>query len=524
MIKKTSNKKPGMKLQILLFVILNSIFFCNYATAQSSLQTPVNLGMGGGGTAYLDSYQANFVNPANLMLNRSERPSVSVGILSTLGVSTGGSLVNIDVYNRYLTRGLTIRDDVANNMLDEWFGRDLDRFRSVDMDIGYIPAGTAIRTKSWAVSAALRNRIMADVEMNRGSAELIMHGLNPSIFGEGRPVNLNFETFGFSELSFGFATILSGREESSGNGNRVIYAGIAPKILFGHHVSGFNLDSRLTVQEAGDQQYAGIMHDFTYTMEAAGRLADQLNEYYIERRVEDNPVKPGDFIDLQSADFYGIQSTGFGLDIGATLEMQLDDSFLDLPLFRGEKTLRAGLSLTDIGVIRFGDRSGVFTANGLVDWRGSNFDQDVIDREFDGSSEDYFESVLVDSIGSDIYGNFSPEQDASVSRSLPASVNFGMHLAAGRLGLAFDTGKGFNDRGINSRRVYASFGAEYKVFGFWPIRTGIRTGGYSSNSIHVGTGLEFKNFEFSVAASTVPRSKRYGSGAGAAWSGFIFHF
>ncbi len=522
--KKINKKNHEMKLQILLFAILNFIFFCDYAEAQSSLQTPVNLGMGGGGTAYIDSYQANFVNPANLMLNGAERPSVSVGILGTFGVSSGGSLVNIDVYNRYLTQGLTIRDDVANDMLDEWFGRDLDRFRSVDLDIGYIPAGTAVRTNSWAVSAALRNRVLADIEMNRGSAELIMLGLNSSTFGEGKPVNLNFETVAFSELSFGFATILAGRQESSARSNRVLYAGIAPKILFGHHASGFNLDSRLTVQEAADQQSAGIMHDFTYTMEASGQLADQLNEYYMERRVGGNPVKSGDFIDLQPADFYGIQSIGFGLDIGATLEMKLDESFLDLPLLRGEKTLRAGLSLTDIGVIQFGSRSGVFSANGLVDWQGSNFDQDLIDSEFNGSSEDYFESVLVDSIGSDIYGNFSPQQGASVSRNLPASVNLGMHLAVGRLGLAFDTGKGFNDRGINSRRMYAAFGAEYKFFGFWPIRTGIRTGGYSSNSIHVGTGLEFKNFEFTVAASTVPRSRRYGSGAGAAWSGFIFHF
>lgn len=512
----------------LCMLLLTGFFFIttevHNISAQSRLHSPVNHALGGGGTAYIDSYQANFINPANLLLN-NRRPSFSIGLLGSTGGSLGGSIVNVDAYNNYLTTGLVIRDETARIMLDQWFGNDPDNFRSFDIEIDHIPLGVSYRNETWAAALAIRSRAMTDVEVNRGAAELFLHGLDSNFFGDGRPVSANIESLIFSEVSFGFAMLATGLKNRLGLGeNASLYIGAAPKILLSQSASRLAFDSFLQVDPAGSDHNARIYHDFNYLLEATGKTAEQLEQYYNDRRVAGDDVSLEDYMDPAANDFYGLQAAGIGIDLGATVEMNAEHIVPDAGIFRGEKKLRLAFSLTDLGVVRFGKRSSVFSASGIVDWQGFEHDREVIDRDFDGDTGAYYESVLIDTIGTDIYGDFTPRPGEVVSRSLPASLHLGAHLMAGRFGLMMDVGKGFNNRGINSRRLYVALGTEYRLFGIWPIRLGAKTGGFSSTSIHAGTGLEFRNFEFSLGASTVPRSSRYGSAAGMAWSGLVLHF
>lgn len=511
---------------VAVLLVLGQLMSFDCLQAQSRLHTPVNHGLGGGGTAYIDSYQANFINPANLMLNKERKPAYSIGFFGNTSATVGGSMANIEVYNNYLTTGQTIKDQVAANMLDDWFGSEPGNVRSIDFEANHIPLGVAYRSESWAGGVAVRNRALMDVDVNRGAAELFFFGLDSSVFGQERPVNMNVESLLLTEVSFGYAMELPELAQSIGLSKSTrVYIGAAPKLLLSHSATKFQVDSRLLVQSAGEEQNARIYHNFSYRAETVGDLTEQLRAYHYDRRILGMDVEPGDYLEPPASDLYGIKAVGFGIDLGATVEIDLESRHLpDLKIFRGEQKLRLALSFTDVGVARFGNRSGVFTASGIVDWQGFEHDQDLIDREFDGDQGAYYESVLVDSIGSDIYGNFSPVSGATVTRRLPASVNAGAHLMTGRFGVMLDVGKGFNNRGINSRRVYAALGSEYRFFGIWPVRMGLKTGGFSSTSVHFGTGLEFRNFEFSLSAATVPRSGRYGSGAGFAWSGFVLHF
>jgi hypothetical protein len=508
-----------ISLQLLL---LTGFFFLaavtDTASAQARLHSPVNQALGGGGTAYIDSYQASFINPANLLLNNQQRPSFSIGLLGSTGLTLGGSIINIDAYNNYLTSGHVIRTETANNMLNQWFGENDGNIRSFDVAFDHIPVGVAYRSETWAMALAARSRVMTDVEVNKGMAELVFHGLDSNIFGNGKPVSVNMESLVFSELSLGLALKANSLKNSLGLSEDVnIYIGAAPKILLSHNASKLNFNSVLQVESASNEQNARIYHDFSYRLEATGETAIQLEQYHHDRNTAGTEIKLEDYLDPPARDFYEFQAVGMGIDLGATIEM-------NTALFQRENTLRLAISLTDLGVVRFDDRSGVFSASGIIDWHGFDHDSEVINQEFDGDSGAYYESVLIDSIGTDTYGNFTPQQGETISRSLPTSIHAGAHFVTGRFGLMMDMGKGFNNRGINSRRLYVALGTEYRLFGFLPIRLGAKTGGFSSMSVHAGTGLEFKNLEFSLSASTVPKSGSYGSAAGVAWSGLVLHF
>ena len=44
------------------------IIISGYSVSAQTILTPRTVGMGGGGTAFLTGYSANFLNPANLMI------------------------------------------------------------------------------------------------------------------------------------------------------------------------------------------------------------------------------------------------------------------------------------------------------------------------------------------------------------------------------------------------------------------------------------------------------------------------
>ena len=110
--------------------------------AQSRHYNSQTLGMGNGGTAFIDGYNANFLNPANLMINNSGRkPKTELGLFGGLGIQTSGSLLNLDVYDEYLTNNLIIEGTVRENMLDDWFGSDVKARHNIDFNLDMVPLG-----------------------------------------------------------------------------------------------------------------------------------------------------------------------------------------------------------------------------------------------------------------------------------------------------------------------------------------------------------------------------------------------
>lgn len=491
--------------------------------AQSRHVSATSLGLGGGGTAYLNSYHANFVNPANLMLQNDTENNFTVGLLGGISSSGGGGLANIAVYNKYFTKGLTVTDQIASDALDKWFGTNPNKMQKAGLQLDFIPIGISTRGEDWSASLALRTRTLTYVGMNRGLAELGIYGLDGDIFSSGRPVNMSAEAMTFAEISAGYSMKILTMPNLFGIFENIkIFAGAAPKLLLGTNYSRMNFNSTLRIQRR-DDYIEELRHNFAYSIETTGEVTKQLNEYYNDRQDSSQDPRLGDYVEPAASDFYEVKGSGFGLDLGVTAQMDFD-----LPVvgsaFSGPERLRVGLSLTDLGSITFDKQFGRFMADDQLVWDGFKIDQERIDNEFNGDEGEYYNHVLADSIGKGVYGGFEPAEDQSVSKSLPSMLNFGAQLTLNKLSVSMDLGTGFVERGINSKRVSLATGIEYKLLGFLPLRVGMRTGGYSSTSYSAGIGLAFNSFEFSVAASSVPNSSSNGTNVGAAWSGLVFRF
>lgn len=499
--------------KICLSLLLSLVPLC--VQSQSILQTPRNHGLGGGGTAYLGGYHANFVNPANLMLP-GERPYTLRFGLASASASAGGPLANIPTYNRYLTRGLTVNAEMAAEMLDEWFGNDESAAMGYSADA--VAFGGSYRSEMWAASLAVRNRVLGNLSMSRGTAEAFFRLLDPAVFRNGEAVDWAVDNVAFTEVSFGYARQMW----ASADGAARLHFGVAPKLLLAHNADRVQFASTLTVGEETGDQPGFVRHEFAYSVQSTGETANGLARFRYENSRPDSDAKLFDYVDPAMAQLGTVKAGGVGLDAGLSLQIQMQPAADGV--FAGTRSLSLGISATDLGGFNLGDAARQYGKTGSILYEGFRFDRAAIDRDFDGDSQAYFEAFLEDSVGLGNYLDFEPEKATGTSRSLPGSINVGSYYQAGPLGLAADVGKGLNGRGVNSTAPYMALGAQYRFGGFLPFRIGVHAGGPASASFHFGTGVELANFEFSLSVSSTGRHVPGGSSLGAAMSGLIFQF
>ncbi|MFV1885108.1 MAG: DUF5723 family protein [Balneola sp.] len=504
-----------MKNLKLIFTICFSLSAATLV-AQSRYYNTTTLGMGGGGTAFIDGYHANFLNPANLMVNNTSRkPQRSLGLVGGLGFRAGGTFLNLDVYDQYFTKGLTIEGQTRVDMLNDWFGEDQNNTRDLALSLNVIPFGFSNRGNNMSFSLATRVRTIQDLTVNKGFMELAFYGFDSQQFGSEVPVNFNTRTLSFAEISVGYAMKLplplSGIVEMLPFINGInIYAGIAPKYIVGIQSTEMDFISGLTVNPVSGTSSGGITHDFEYSLYTYGDLSQQLSDYAAAREL-DPDAELDQFLDYDGSDA-GTLGSGFGVDLGVTAE--LDVSLPALGFLGKRQILRVAMSITDLGSVNYDSNPTRITASGLV-----NIDGNIGDK----SPGDYF-SDLGDSLSNDVYGGFTSESASARKYELPGMYNFGAALTLGKLTTTLDYGFGFNDIGTNSKRSALTLGAEYRFLNFIPVRVGTRMGGYSGAAYSAGFGLDLRFFEFTFAASTVANSANNGSSAAVAWSGLVFRF
>jgi hypothetical protein len=497
-----------MKKYISIIIVIFGL--TSAAIAQSRYYSSQSLGMGGGGTAYAGGYHANFINPANLML-KTHRAKNTLGFLN-IGFKAGGSLVNVATYNKYLTSGQLIAGNTRTDMLNDWFGASASNSRNVAADISIAPFGFSHRGSNQAFSLASRVRINQDMSVNKGMAELIFYGLDADKFSSPTPINFSSNTVAFAEISVGYARHIMNLPDLFFAKDIKLYAGIAPKYLYGVQTANVDFASTIQMTRGSQNEPFTINHQFAYSMQTVGTLSQQLQDYS-RAHSQNSEAEFGDYVDYSGDDLGGAQGTGFGVDLGATLEM--DISNVPIPLFiTKEKTLRLSMSLTDLGKLTYDNTPSSIYADGDFKYVGAE----------DGDSFDSFFDDLADSLQNDVYGNFNSKETDGITYSLPSMYNIGASLEMGHLLLALDYGVGFNSNGINSKRSVLNLGAQYRLLGFIPLRVGTRIGGYSSTAYSAGIGLDFNFLEFTVGASTVNNSENNGSSAGVAWSGITIRF
>lgn len=502
--------------KLLVLTIFALLFTSAEVFSQSRHYNSMSLGMGGGGTAIVDGYHANFINPANLMINPTrKRPKRNVGILGGIGLRAGGTLINIDVYNEYLTKGLTIEGQVAEDMLTDWFGADVENTRDFSTTANIIPFGFSNRGKKSAISVATRIRVTEKMTVNRGLAELGVYGIDPNKFGSRTPVNFDLGTIAFTEVSVGYARQILSLPNLLFAKDVKLYAGIAPKYLIGVQYMNLDFNSDLLMEQStvnGEQVTTRILQNFNYRLDAVGALAQDLRAF--ERANEqDEDAKLDDYL-VSESEYADVNATGWGFDMGATLEMDISGVPIIDSFFGKKKTLRVSMSLTDLGSMTFDKTPVSIFADGQFDYSGAGNDDEP---------GDYFEE-LADSLMNDVYGDFDSEETTGYKYELPAMYNFGASLVMGKLTTTLDYGVGFNEKGNNSKRSSMNLGVEYRLLGFIPIRGGTRVGGYSSQAYSAGIGIDLNFLEFSVAGSFVGNNTENGGSVAAAWSGLVLRF
>jgi hypothetical protein len=510
---KTSNN-----FLILILVLLFSSL--NIAEAQHRYENAVSIGMGGTGTTFIGDYNANFINPANLMLrDRSKGVVISFGDLSG---GIGGPLVDINTYNRFLTNDLILDRALQSDMLDSWVGSSNDpgKIHYGGVQFAVVPFAASARLENHAFSAAFRARFLAKSGVSRGFMEVGFGGFDSETFSESREVNANMSLTAFSELSFGYATLLY--ETSKGPFLELpfrLYAGVAPKILMGATTTNFSIKSDLLV--SGDSL---IVHNFDYALSTFGNFSDNLDRYLSDRQSMDEFPSLSDYLDAPD-DIVGVNATGFGIDIGLTAEIDLPfNSFQGSFFGAGKRFIRVAMSVSDIGSMSFKSNAAVFRNQNQLRWGGLFIDQDRLRDEYDSNLGDYFTEVLTDSIGNDLYLNFQKESRDKISASLPAQFNFGMQLTAGKFTTVLDLSSGFNNEGVNSKLMALGFGVEYLLGGVVPLRTGFNTGGRNAASWTFGTGLQTRHYDFNIGVMFVGNSQSSGAWLAAGLSAFTFRF
>lgn len=496
---------------LLLFALM-AVMPASALFAQSRHYSSQSLAMGSGGTAYVTGFNANFINPANLMLDTYKAKN-TFGVMG-IGFKAGGDLANVAVYNKYLTTGELIAGETRVNMLNEWFGENSDNVRELSSTFSMSPIGLSHRGRKQAFSLASRVRLTQDFSINKGLAELVTYGLDGDVFSTPTPIDFNHRMVAFGEISLGYAMEFDFIKipDLPFAKNIQLFVGAAPKYLYGGYTTNLDFNSTLQIERATQNNPFTVTHTFNYNLQTIGELSNQLQAYEAAYNLDKN-AKFGDYVDYEGDDLGEAQATGWGLDMGATLQM--DVSSLPIPLFAGKKKiLRVSMSVTDLGSLSFDQDASNVYANGEFSYVGAQ-DGDQVGDFFDN---------LGDSLQSDVYGNFDAEIIGSVDYNLPSMYNFGASLEMGKLLLAMDYGIGFNNNGINSDRSVMNLGAQYRLLGFIPLRVGTRIGGYSSASYSAGFGLDFSFLEFTVGASTVANSTKHGTAAGVAWSGLYFRF
>ncbi|MCH8557627.1 MAG: DUF5723 family protein [Balneolia bacterium] len=483
------------------------------AKAQSFHDHPVTISMAGSGSLGVNGYDALHLNPATIF-SYSDRHRLSFSI-PAVSFGGGGQLVNISVYNEYLTRGRILNSEKQAEMLGKWFPNGGNQKEYGAFQTGITTLGISYRYGNHAFAAGHRFRAYGSAGVSKGVFEAAFGGLDDQLFADPQRLDMRTSVMVLSEFSAGWAGQVYYDEDSPIFGLPLrIRAGASPKLIVAY--GSFDFDIQSTLKVSGDSL---VVHQFNYSVLTHGELANNLQQYAFDRDAASDGVNPS-LSDYTGDSFDNLGSPagyGFGLSFGAVADITLPQHFLDNAFFgRGSKQLEVGFALSDMGRTVISRESGRVAHSGELRWRGLAIDNDWIDNEFDGNIEDYIDFVLNDSLGTSKYLGYGIDRD-SYTVSLPGYGSLSGTLRAPNADISLDLQKGFNNEGINSRVLRIGTGIEYRPLYFLPLRTGFAFGGKNGFIAGFGTGLNFRHFQLDLGTSFSPATERRG-----AWAAFSF--
>lgn len=481
--------------------------------------TAENLALGGGGTAYLTGFEANFINPANLMI-RSRETNFHFGLGNAAyfhgpvlpADNLSGQFDNFrDLFKTYQPGATPV---VAGHQA-EILARNYKNNRLIaehQQRFDILLGGIKWQREDKTFSIAARSRIATRIETGRGWYDAVFIEKDTTFV---RDMTLVQESQSLHEFSFGYAQNF---EFINGLIPRLskLYIGIAPKFV----ISGAHLDlrhnSRYFLEPEQDQPR--LVKSFTYY--SSGNFTEATEAY----RLTNNA---GTAISQNFNSRFYTNPTGYGtgFDFGLTYILSLGDDISLAKTGRGEvlqKSLRLGLSITDIGFIAYNKKPLSMKNKPDTSFATPTIVDNVIFEGAPGQHLSFFNGA--DSAQNPFRDTGTEVERNSFLATLPTSFNAGMLLEINRIEVAADLILGLNDTAFTNTKLTGHFGLQFNPIKPVPIRLGARIAAGYPTLWSLGTGIEMKHWELSASARFSLRQASGSEFSGAAVGGLQFYF
>jgi hypothetical protein len=443
--------------------------------------TPRNLALGGGGSTYITDYNANFYNPANLMIQDRE---------GSLIFGVGASAVYLDA--AYGHPGIkdqwrNIQDHIRiyepgqyqfatgerSQILDNNYP---DNSTLSDNSLRYDATllGVKWQRNNQAFSIALRTRTSSNYRVGKGwYSSSYSQANNSNLPIRDRSLIHRFQSlheisFGYAE-SFQFLTGLTPRLD-----NFII--GIAPKLVLsgGYQNAVWN---NIYEQESGGNGFRQL-DNFIYN--AAGDFGN------VASSVQSGILLSNALQASFSNNPFEINGIGAGLDIGVTYLLTLgsDLSAVNINQQPTNRSLRLSFSMTDIGFVSYRNNAISFRSPTDTTFYDSS-PGELSSINFIGARGQY--THFIQEFGeSDPFASAAQSQE-SFSTLLPMALHGGAMLEIDRLKFMGDVSLGLTNNAFNSTTLSSSFGIEVRPLSYIPLRGGIQFRGQRAEFLSIGT-------------------------------------
>lgn len=464
------------KLLTSTLVFVSLLIPATLASGQVNLRGPVATSIGGGGAATLNSIDAFYLNPANVLRTDKNRGiTLSLGRVSAFA---GGDLMQFKYYNEAFTTGSELSPEQASQIIEDWFGDTSDgTLRSAEFGAEAVPLAMTIQNGDWALGLAVKSKTLTKAALSGGWLDLVLVGDDEL---RDIPMNADLRLMSTTELSAAFSKRLAGG---------LVTVGVAPKYILGNEFMENVFESTATVTADS------IIHEFDYVSRAAGglgtRIVDNLS-FFSPSNVEEESYSP---------QFLGGAGAGFGVDLGITVHPA--------------PAVHVSASITDIGSVKWNSEAETARpANNTFRFDGLNLDLDELNDRYDGDIVEYAESIL-DSLARETYEEVITEV-GSFSSTLPTALHLGGRFAPfSKLSFTGGTSIPMNRAAGNiSRKPSIYAGTEYILGGSFgvPLRAGVHLGGSGALALAAGFGIRTPVYDFDLGFVATPYTNSIGSG------------
>lgn len=482
----------------IFFTIAWALLYGIHLYAQPVL-TPRNVALGGGGSTYITDYNANFYNPANLLIQDRQR-NIDFGLLITgtyfNAVQNFSDLeeqrANLEDYITAFNPGSYSISPIERNAVvaDNYIKDRTTSLHQTRLDLTLL--GFKWRNNERAYSFVIRNRISSSFEVGRG-----WYSAEQQDFGDGLRLDrtLTHRYQSLYEISFGYAESFRFFSDMSPRLDEFNF-GIAPKLVLG----GAYQNAKWTNSyfDNGNSQINAIQ-EFEYA--ASGNFGLATKEY-----LETELAQPA-LVNNITDEIFNLDGIGAGIDIGFTYLITIgsDLSTINENRQQTNKSLRLSFSITDIGFVHYNE-NGIQLNSRLDTTSIANFpsNDNLANDAFVGAPGQFLDFT-------DQYGISNPftgvdRNDGAFSVLLPIAIHAGALFEFNRVKLMGDLSIGLTNNAFNSTKLVASAGVEIRPLKFLPLRAGTQLATELPSYFSFGTAIETKLWDLSIATQFVSKT------------------